>query len=135
MQKLKPLDGWDSIEQQAMGLVQIGDIKVEFFSGSCSPCRNYYKAMKMVFDAHKVRIDDVRVTLAALAARRCLDGISTADEFLPNLMFHLNQGQLPGMVRPWAIKINATYLWGWLNDFVEMDFDVRGKFKRRIFLS
>ncbi len=90
MQKLKPLDGWDSIEQQAMGLGQIGDIKVEFFSGSCSPCRNYFKAMNMVFDAYSVRINDVRVTLAALTAHRYLDGISIGDEFLPNLMVHLN---------------------------------------------
>lgn len=28
---LASLDGWDSIEQQAMGLGQIGDIKVEVF--------------------------------------------------------------------------------------------------------
>lgn len=133
--KLKPLDGWDSIQQQAMALGQIGDVKVEFFSGSCSPCRNYYKAMNMVFDAYEVRVNDVRITLSALAARRCLDGISTADEFVPNLMAHLSKGQFSGEVPSWTIKVFATYLWGWLNDFVEMDFDFRGKFKRRVFLS
>jgi hypothetical protein len=133
--KLKPLDGWDSIQQQAMALGQIGDIKDEFFSRSCSPCRNYYKAMNMVFDAYRVRVDDVRVTLAALAARRCLDGISIAGEFVPNLMAHLSKGQFSGEVPPWTITVFATYLWGWLNDFVETGFDLHGKFKRRVFLS
>lgn len=132
--KLKPLDGWDSIQQQAMALGQIGDIKDEFFSASCTPCRNYYKAMNMVFDAYRVRVDDVRITLAALAARRCLDGISIVDDFVPNLMTYLSQGQCSGEVPPWTITVFATYLWGWLNDFVEMDFDFRGKFKRRVFL-
>ena len=137
MYKLKstPIDGWDSNQQQAMALGQIGDVKDEFFSGSCSPCRNYYSAMNMVFDASRVRLDDVRITLAALAARRCLDGISTADDFVPNLMTHLSEGQFSGEVPAWTITVFATYLWGWLNDFVEMDFDFRGKFKRRVFLS
>ena len=108
--KLTPLDGWDSIQQQAMALGQIGDIKDEFFSGSCSPCRNYYKAMNMVFDAYKVRINDVRINLAALAARRCLDGISIADDFVPNLVNHLNKGQFSGEVPPWTITVFATYL-------------------------
>lgn len=132
---LKPLDGWDSIQQQAMGLGQIGGIKDEFFSGSCAPCRNYYKAMIMVLDAHNVRVDEVRITLAALAARRYISGIVT-DEFVPNLTAHLSQGRLSGKnIPPWAITVFATYLWGWLNDFVEMDFDFRAKFKRRIFLN
>lgn len=133
--KLKHLDGWDSIQQQAMALGQIGDIKDEFFSGSCSPCRNYHKAMIMVFAARSVCIDDVRINLAALVARRYLDGISVDDKFVPNLMAHLSQGRSSGEVPPWAITVFATYLWGWLNDFVEMDFDFRAKFKRRVFLS
>ena len=133
--KLIPLDGWDSIQQQTMGLGQIGNIQDEFFSGSCAPCRNYYKAMNMVFDAYKIRVDDVRNTLAAVAARRCLDGISVANYFVPNLTNHLSKGQSSGEVPPWTITVFATYLWGWLNDSVEMDLNFREKFKRRIFLS
>ena len=53
---------------------QIGDIKDEIFSGSCSPCRNYYKAINMVFDAYKVRIDNARHTLAAFAAHNAWMG-------------------------------------------------------------
>ena len=132
--KLTPLDGWDSIQQQAMALGQIGDVKDEFFSGSCSPCRNYYKAMNMVFDAYRVRVHDVRITLAAVAARRYLDQISVADDFVPNLMIHLSKGQSLGEVPPWTITVYATYLWGWLNDYVEMDLGFREKFKRRVFL-
>lgn len=131
--KLKPLDGWDSIEQQAMGLGQIGDIKVEFFSGSCSPCRNYYKAMEMVFNAKSISIADVRITLAAHAACRYLDGIDV--EPMPKLITHLSQGQTLADVPPWAIIVYATYLWGWLNDSMEMNLNIRGTFKRRVFLS
>lgn len=134
--KVRPIDGWDSIEQQAMALGQIGDVKEDFFSGSCSPCRNYYKAMIMVFDANKIQVDDVRNTLAALAARRCLDRVFVGEEFVPNLVSHLSQGQFLGEVPPsWAITVFATYLWGWLSDFIEMDFAIQEKFKRRVFLS
>ena len=132
---LRPLDGWDSIEQQAMGLGQIGDILGDHFSGSCTPCRNYYKSMNMVFNAHKVCIDDVRNTLAALVARRCLEGMSVADEFLPNLRAHLSHGRTRTEVPPWAVTVFATYTWGWLGDFVKIDFHFQDKTKRRIFLT
>ncbi len=133
--KLAPLDGWDSIEQQAMGLGQIGDIKIEFFSGSSNPCRNYYKAMEMVFNAHRIRIADVRTNLAAHAACRYLDGIDGTPGPVPKLITHLSQGQDSGGVPPWAITVYATYLWGWLNDSMEMKMNIRGNFKRRVFLS
>lgn len=35
----------------------------------------------------------------------------------------------------WAIKIYATYLWGWLHDRQETDGNFVGKFRRRIFLG
>ena len=120
-----------------MGLGQIGEIKDEFFLASGTLCRNYFKAINMVFHAYQVRDNDVRNTLAALAARRCLDGISIVDEFVPNMMAHLSQsqGQVSGKVPPWTETVYATYLLGWLNDFVEMKFNYRRKFKKRAFLS
>ena len=132
---LTPLDGWDSIEQQAMGLDQIGDIKAEFFSGSCNLCRNYYKAMEMVFNANNIRIADVRITLAARAACRYLDGTDVTREPVPNLITHLSQGQFSGDVPLWAIMVYATYLWGWLNDAIKTNLNIWGNFKRRVFLS
>lgn len=133
--QITPLDGWDSIQEQAMALGQVGDIRDEFFSGSCSPCRNYYKAMNMVFDAYRIRMDKVRITLAALSARRCVDGILAADDFVPNLIAHLSKGNFSDQAPAWTITVFATYLWGWLNDFVEVDLDFQAKFKRRVFLS
>ena len=133
--KLKPLDGWDSIQQQAMALGQIGDIKDDYFSATGTPCRSYYKAMNMVFGACGVSVDEVRITLAALAARRCVDGSFIADEFVPNLIAHLSQDHFSSEAPRWTVTVFATYLWGWLNDFIKMDFDFRGKFKRRVFLS
>ena len=35
----------------------------------------------------------------------------------------------------WAVKIYATYLWGWLHDRKETDGNFMGKFRRRIFLG
>ena len=133
--QLTPLNGWDSIQEQAMALGQVGDIRDEFFSRSCTPCRNYFKAMNMVFDAYCVRMDEVRFTLAALSARRSLDGSSATPDFVPNLMAHLSGGQFSNEAPAWTITVFATYLWGWLNDFVEVDLDFQAKFKRRVFLS
>lgn len=137
--KLRPLDGWESVEQQAMALGHVGDIEIGFFSGSCNLCRWYFKAMNMVLDAEGIRLEDVRAVLAALAARRyLLEGrTSVADDFMPNLEAHLNQERpiITGEVPLWAVTVYATYLWGWLNDSIEMDFDFQGKFKRRVFLS
>jgi hypothetical protein len=142
--KLKPLEGWVDIEQQAMALSQIGDVQIEFFSGSNSPCRQYFKAMNMTFGAHKIRLADVRNTLAAKVALRLLledhnlvDELAgeLADEFVHNMVVYLGQDQEPVDVPAWAISVYATYLWGWLNDYIKMDFNFRGKFKRRVFLT
>ena len=88
----------------------------------------------LVFDTQKFRIDDVRITLAALATRRYLEGTSIPDEFVPNLKAYLNQERPMEEVPLWAVTVFATYLWGWLNDFIPMEFDLGG-FKRRVFLS
>ena len=135
--KLTPLDGWDSIQQQAMALGQMGDTKDELFSGSCSPYLNYHKAMNMVFDPYRVRVDGVRRTLAALAARRCLclDEISVVADFVPILITHLSKHQFSDEVPPWTIAVFATCLWGWLINSIEVDLDFRGKCKGRVFLS
>lgn len=134
--KSKPLSGWDSIEQQAMALSQIGNIKTDFFSVSNSPCRQYFKAMNMVFDAYMLPAADVRNTLAAKAALRLLEGDTLlSDNLVHNMTIHLGNGQLPAKIPDWAISVYATYLWGWLNDYVPMDFSFQSKFHRRIFLE
>lgn len=43
---------------------------------------------------------------------------------------HLNSGETL-----WAVKLYATYLWGWLHDRQETDGNFIGKFRRRIFLG
>lgn len=134
MAKLRPLEGWDSIEQQAAALSQVGDIRTHFFSCSNSPCRQYFKAMNMVFGSCAIDIADVRSALAARAVAELLDGDGLADDFVGNLESHLGQGRRPEDVPAWAVSVYATYLWGWLSDSVEMDFNFRGRFKRRVFL-
>ncbi|KMP03627.1 hypothetical protein CIRG_03319 [Coccidioides immitis RMSCC 2394] len=133
--KLQPLMGWDTIEQQATALSQIGDIKTDFFSCSNSPCRQYFKAMNMVFDAHMLQLADVRNLLAAKAALLLLDGEPVSENFVQNMTAHLSHSQSSGKVPDWAVHVYAAYLWGWLNDSIPMDFDYSSKFNRRIFLE
>jgi len=134
--QLKMIDGWDSINEQAMALGRVGDIKTEYFSGSCNPCRWYFKAMELVFVSYKIQLQDVRVALAALAAENYLveTGIATPGDFVANMKAQLNKGSPTVEVPGWAVTVYATFLWGWLNDFIETDFDFRGKFRRRVFL-
>jgi hypothetical protein len=133
--RLKPLPGWDTIEQQAMALSQMGNIKTSFFSASNSPCRQYFKAMNMVFDAYRLPLADVRNKLAAIAVSKLLEGDKISELFVDNMAIHLGHGQLPAKIPDWAVSVYAAYLWGWLNDYIPMDFSFRSKFNRRIFLE
>ncbi|KAJ6098216.1 hypothetical protein N7499_002590 [Penicillium canescens] len=104
--RLKPLPGWDTIEQQAMALSQMGDIKTSFFSASNSPCRQYFKAMNMVFDAYRLPLADVRNKLAAIAASKLLEGDKLSELFVDNMAIHLGHGQLPAKIPDWAISLS-----------------------------
>lgn len=139
----KPIAGWTDIHEQAMGLGQVGDIKTQFFSGAATPCRHYFKAMNLVFDRCRVRISDVRVQLAARAAYTVLrrlvgdmgNVIGDEELFVSRMVSHLQGGSSYVMPPPWAVTIYATFLWGWLNDFIETDDNFKGRFRRRIFMS
>lgn len=58
--------------------------------------------MNLISNAYRVHADDVRNTLAALAARRFVEGMpmSVVDEFISNSTAHLSQGRKPKEVPP-----------------------------------
>lgn len=81
-------------------------------------------------------------------------GPSTRAKFISAIMSHLNEGSPSESAEAaksrdqhpfdfalgtedirWAVKIYATYLWGWLHDRQETDGNFMGKFRRRIFLG
>lgn len=144
--KMKGLSGWRDIDEQAMALGQIGDIRTEYFSHSCSPSRNYLKAMNLIFVDANIEMHDVRIALAAEVmyamirtqvqmASHSVDPDAFKQQILVNMTSHLNHGMPPSQVPMWAVTVYATFLWGWLNDFIEIDDDMDGRFNRRIFLS
>jgi hypothetical protein len=132
--QLRPLDGWDTIHQQAAALGQIGDIRIEFFSESCNTCRWYFKAMVLVFEAFHLRMRDVRVELAVRAVKNYLAGIVVNKDFDEDTLRGLLGDGMVESVPEWAVTVYATFLWGWMNDSIEMDFDFRGRFRRRVYL-
>lgn len=138
------LSGWKDIDEQAMALGQIGDVKTEYFFHSCAPSRQYFKAMNLVFEDADITMQDVRVALAAEAMYEIirpqlasmegnLDAVK--QQVIVNIVSHLNQGRPPTRVPMWAVTVYATFLWGWLNDFIPIDDDMDGRFNRRIFLN
>jgi hypothetical protein len=111
------------------------NIKTSFFSASNNPCRQYFKAMNMVFDAYRLPLADVRNKLAANVASKLLEGDKLSDNSVDNMTIHLGHGRLPAKIPDWAISVYAAYMWGWLNDYIPMDFSFWSKFNRRIFLE
>ena len=136
--KLNPISGWQNIEEQARGLDQIGDIRVDFFSESSSISRLYFMSMLFVFDIQKVNLKAVRLTLAATAAWERyihdLDEKPTKEIFIKNMMTHLNSGRFLAAEHSWAVTVYATFVWGWLNNYITIDNNIKNRFRRRVFL-
>ncbi|MCJ1366862.1 hypothetical protein MMC16_005993 [Acarospora aff. strigata] len=140
----RPTAGWTDIHEQAMGLGQVGDIKTQSFCQAGTPCWQYFQAMNVVFDRCRARIADVRIELAAQAAYDVLQGqlagnamnfIVDEDIFVERMASHLHGERRYLKAPSWAVTIYATFLWGWLNDFIATDDDFNAKFRRRVFLS
>jgi hypothetical protein len=139
--ELKALPSWQSMGEQAKSLGRTGDIKVDFFSGTSSTCKTYYESMIFLFNHEQINPTLVRFTLAAKAAWETYDNISfrsspksPKESFIKEMMSYLNDGNALTPAPGWAVKVYATYLWGWLNDYIEIDDDLKNKFSRRVFL-
>lgn len=135
--RLKPIEGWRDIDEQAAGL-KVGEVKTDFFSHSASLCRNYFKAMNLVFESGLINVDDVQVTLAAQSAYNLLGPAKAQvneELFNSNMQQYLKDTGVVHLVPGWAVTVYATFLWGWINDSNSMDLSFNTRFQRRVFLS
>ena len=143
--------GWEGVDEQIMWLNRIGDIATEFFCGSSNYCGFYYNTMTTIFDTAGLPIESIRHELAAHVAWSILYPESppypeidekvaggARDTFLDTMRLHLYNGDSAIRVEgncSWAMKIYATYLWGWLGNGERNDVNLTGKCHRRIFLE
>ena len=144
-------DGWANAEEQAEAIDRTGSVKTDYFSGSADNCKYYYDAMEMVFEDSNISLDQVRKVFAAEAAWQILypesklyESIDEKDvkgrkQYMARMLSHLHRGTMSAPIDvpniDWALKIYATFLWGWLHDSLETDGEFLGKFKRRVFLG
>ena len=117
--------------------------------------------MTKVFDHARLSHQTVRRRLAAEVALQIqfpdseyLNPKHGSDEnmrkratLISEILSHLNEGSPSGIAEAakdasrgteeisWAVRIYATYLWGWLHDRKETDGNFMGKLRRRIFLG
>nr|AGU10912.1 hypothetical protein [uncultured organism] len=152
--------GWDNIVAQADALPRIGNISKNYFSKSTDSCRQYFTAMKKLFNSLNIEFENVRRTLAAKVVSdnwrdtrtpqekglQEMNDETNSSSDLPQLGEGFVQafGPLLGeqetpfvMVEDWALEIYATFLWGWLGDAVPLEddaLDFGQRFKRRVFL-
>ena len=149
-----PTDGWKNEQERIEAVERSGNIGTDFFSQSADNCRYYYDHMVAAFSDHHISLTLLRKTLAAAVAWHVLFPKSPTyglhDEkddngrqaYMAAMVSHLYEGSEPKPMKydraqnlDWALKLYATYLWGWLGDSMETDGDFLGKFRRRIFLG
>lgn len=112
----------------------------------------YHESMSLVFRHKGIKLEDVRIVLAAaVGSRRFLrrvkdrgDSAKSHELFQQNMKKYLERCYLEAdavtekssrSVPEWAIDVYATYLWGWTSSFIAADPDLIGHFRRRVFLA
>lgn len=100
--------------------------------------------MEVAFMDTGTEFAEVRKALAANVAWNILfpdgsppeeDGHITQQMFTMRMLKHLNSARPWKPSLRWAVKVYATYLWGWLHDHVESDEKFTQRFRRRVFLG
>ncbi|WEW60511.1 hypothetical protein PRK78_005998 [Emydomyces testavorans] len=152
--RTKAPSGWEDFNEQATAVSKIGDVKTEFFCGSANYCAYYYDAMVVIFNDSRIPMSDVRKYLAAVVSWYVLfpdEKLLRYEEKEDELKIKFKEGYLSAMlghlhgdvIAPspprslpgeWAIKLYATYLWGWLHERCLAD-DLFLRFQRRVFLG
>ncbi len=105
----------------------------------------YHEAMSMVFQNKDIKLEDIRISLAAAVGAKLLllqVRIEETEPFQENLRQYLESCYLEAKsseksrnVPGWAIDIYANYLWGWITDSIPADPDLISYFRRRVFLA
>lgn len=136
---------------QQLSLI-VGD-KNDFFGVTNSYLTStYHESMSLVFRHKKIKLEDVRISLAAaVGSRRFLGRVKdrggsakSHEAFQQNMEMYLERCYLEvdatmekssRNVPEWAIDVYATYLWGWITNFIPADPDLISYFRRRVFLA
>ena len=132
---------------QELSLI-VGD-KDNFFGAHSSAASIYHEAMCMVFRYRNVKMEDVRIALAAAVGSKlfCVrdggrEGAERLEPFQSSMRQYLERCYL--QVEPveksrnvpsWAIDLYGSYLWGWITDSIPADPDIMSYFRRRVFLA
>ena len=105
----------------------------------------YHEAMSMVFDHKNIKLEEVRISLAAAVGSRlfCLrEGVMENEHFRKNMRLYLERCYLQAAspdrsrnVPDWAIDIYANYLWSWTTISIPADQNLMDYFRRRVFLA
>ncbi|KAF6218006.1 hypothetical protein HO133_006418 [Letharia lupina] len=105
----------------------------------------YHEAMSMVFRHKNIKLEDIRISLAAAVGSKLFwlrEGAEETEPFQRNVRLYLERCYLqaeeteksrnaPG----WAVDIYANYLWGWITDSIPADPELTNYFRRRVFLA
>ncbi|KAL2005092.1 hypothetical protein VTN00DRAFT_2942 [Thermoascus crustaceus] len=139
-----PNSGWATVQEQSDSLQRLGDVKTEGFCRSSNYCAYYYRAMEVAFRDTGTELEEARKTLAANVAWDILYSNESPPEenqaftramFTERMLEHLDSPRPWKTCLKWAVKVYATYLWGWLHDHVESDERFTQRFRRRVFLG
>ena len=149
-----PTDGWKDEDERIEAVERSGNIKTEYFSQSADNCRYYHDHMMAAFADKHISIPLLRKTLAAAVAWHVLFpeapvyGLNDEKDdngreaYMLAMLSHLYEGsETRSMTHDneqnldWALKLYATYLWGWLGDSIDTNGDFLRKFRRSVFLG
>ena len=123
--------------------ITVGD-KDNFF-GDSFRTSIYHEAMSMVFHHKNIKLEEVRISLAAAVGSRLFwrgEGVPENGPFRENLRLYLERcypqagsTDKPRKVPGWAVDIYANYFWGWITVSKPADPDLISYFRRRVFLA
>lgn len=139
---IKPPEGWQNCAQFVGVINKIGDVKASFF-GNSNTCQYYYEAMQAVFSAEKLNQAQVRRALAVQVAEYILTfGYTSPAKSIEDRQFRDDVGRWLGFghtqaysVPPWAIRLFATFIWGWFGGAILCETDLFGGLRRRIYVA
>jgi hypothetical protein len=124
------------------------DVKTRNFFGLSARCSLYYDAMIYVFENHSLKLEDVKIGLAAYFATKFALSIINFDPYFVDqarvLQWEVQskgflrtclKGSQVNEVEPWACEVLALYFHAWLQEAKDFKEDFLNNFRRRVFLS
>ena len=111
----------------------------------------YHEAMSMVFQHRKIKLKDVRISLAAAVVSELIrlqygaqEEATKFEHFRESTKQYLERCYMQAKTRQklrnvrvpsWAVDVYGSYLWGWVTGSKPADPDLISYFRRRVFLA